>query len=144
LASAQVKSNLDAKNYLKVVDNGMKIAVLSFFLCLSIKGFSQATIKSNEAKDHVGEVVYLDDHFISGKTFKDSIAVMAIGGNEGKSIVTVVVALKKHNTTPTDIKVINTFKASKAYFRGIILPTASGYTMIIDDVKNIYFRSPNL
>ncbi|MFA6245619.1 MAG: hypothetical protein WC615_01680 [Mucilaginibacter sp.] len=121
----------------------MRLIFLFFFLFLSIKGFSQVTIKSEEAKDHVGEMVYLDDHIIAGKAFQDSIAVLEIGSDKGKSIVSVVVALKTRNT-PTDIKVINTFKASKAYFRGIILPTASGYTIIVNDMKNIFFRSPKL
>jgi hypothetical protein len=123
-----------------------QILLIAFISILSLPVFAQniPTIKAHQAKDHIGEVVYLDDHIISGKTFKDSIAVLEIGGNEGKSVVSVIVALKKHNTTPTDIKVINTFKAGKAYFRGIILPTVSGYTMIIDDTKNIFFRSPKL
>ncbi|MES2063533.1 MAG: hypothetical protein V4456_16515 [Bacteroidota bacterium] len=122
-----------------------QISLIAFISILSLPVFAQniPTIKAKDADTYVGQTVYLDDHIISGKTFQDSIAVLEIGSDKGKSIVSVVVALKTRNT-PTDIKVINTFKASKAYFRGIILPTASGYTIIVNDIKNIFFRSPLL
>ena len=111
------------------------IALISLF-CRPVFSQTIPTIKAIEASTYVGKLVYLRDTIRSGIIVTDSMAVLKVGGKLDKDVISVIISSKgsKHSL---DKRLITTLQHAEAGFKGVVIPTASGFTIIIDNGGNI-------
>ncbi|WP_374949419.1 hypothetical protein [Mucilaginibacter sp.] len=116
----------------------MKILFLLIISLLSSAAFGQKLIVASEVKNHVGETVILFDTIRSGKVYQDSTAVLNIGKSD-KERVSVILS-SKGSGFPIDNKVIHALIIGKASFKGMVVPAANGYLILVDGARQIKFN----
>ena len=107
----------------------MKKLILMILLLAGRNAFSQNRLKADQAINHIGEIVTIQDSIYSGRVFKDSIAVFNMGFKNNTSPLTLIVYGKvKPGDEP---KLIHSLQVSKISFTGLVLMTLQGPLIIV-------------
>ncbi|MDN5284222.1 MAG: hypothetical protein JWR38_496 [Mucilaginibacter sp.] len=114
------------------------IALITFFY-LPVFSQSIPIIKASEAQSYVGKLVFLKDTIRSGIIVNDSIAVLRVGGKLDKDAISIVIS-SKGSRHSLDSRLITTLQRAEADFKGVIIPVASGFIIIVDDDRAIHIN----